>query len=315
MNKNINEELWNGYSESLANLKKEIQKSLNSVSTEKTNLTLEELGTKMNMLAGKIDIEVSKKVGANEVISYINMSPEDIKIKSDKIYLVGYVTVGDLGSTNVTTINNAHITSGTIEGRTMIALNGTGKQNGILTVNNGESYLEYFRCREAWMLSPYAEGWRVPLIHSRYGVKDSEIINTMIDELSIHESTQNWLRIDNTMIGRVEWIPLDQSYLKKMNTLYTTRSASLSADEKLGKVKFLNSNTRNLSVENNGNILDIDSLDASWVENIADTSEKKLNYETIITDLIKIVQDQNNQIKTLIMQEKDKLKFTRDFIN
>lgn len=301
MNKNINEDLWNGYSESLANLKKEIQKSLNSVSTEKTNLTLEELSTKMNMLAGKIDLEVSKKVGASEIISYINMSPEDIKIKSNKIYLVGYVTVGELESDEVTTINNAHVTSGIIEGKTMIALNGTGKQNGILTVNNGESYLEYFRCREAWMLSPYAEGWRVPLIHSRYGVKDSEVKNTMIDELSIHESTQNWLRIDNTMTGRVEWIPLDQSYLQKMNAPYTTKNIDLSANEKLEKVKFLNSSAENFSVKNSDNILDIDSLDDSWVERIADTSEKKLNYEAIITDLIKIVQEQNNHIKALTM--------------
>lgn len=301
MNKNINEDLWNGYSESLANLKKEIQKSLNSVSTEKTNLTLEELSTKMNMLAGKIDLEVSKKVGASEIISYINMSPEDIKIKSNKIYLVGYVTVGELESDEVTTINNAHVTSGIIEGKTMIALNGTGKQNGILTVNNGESYLEYFRCKEAWMLSPYAEGWRVPLIHSRYGVKDSEVKNTMIDELSIHESTQNWLRIDNTMTGRVEWIPLDQSYLQKMNAPYTTKNIALSANEKLEKVKFLNSSAENFSVKNSDNILDIDSLDDSWVERIADTSEKKLNYEAIITDLIKIVQEQNNHIKALTM--------------
>ncbi|MFH0334627.1 hypothetical protein [Clostridium perfringens] len=301
MNKNINEDLWNGYSESLANLKKEIQKSLNSVSTEKTNLTLEELSTKMNMLAGKIDLEVSKKVGASEIISYINMSPEDIKIKSNKIYLVGYVTVGELESDEVTTINNAHVTSGIIEGKTMIALNGTGKQNGILTVNNGESYLEYFRCKEAWMLSPYAEGWRVPLIHSRYGVKDSEVKNTMIDELSIHESTQNWLRIDNTMTGRVEWIPLDQSYLQKMNAPYTTKNLALSANEKLEKVKFLNSSAENFSVKNSDNILDIDSLDDSWVERIADTSEKKLNYEAIITDLIKIVQEQNNHIKALTM--------------
>ena len=108
--------------------------------------------------------------------------------------------MGELGSSNVTTINNAHITSGTIEGRTMIALNGTGKQNGVLTVNNGESYLEYFRCREAWMMSPYANGWRVPLIHSKFGVKDSETASDMIDEISFYRGTdgRNYLQITNT---------------------------------------------------------------------------------------------------------------------
>ena len=296
---NIDKALWDSYSEALSNLNKEIQASLNSISATKANITLEELASKMNMLAGKINLEVAKKVGVNEIISYINMSPENIKIKANKIYLVGYVTVGDLESDETTTINNAHVTSGVIEGKTMIALNGTGKGDGVLTVNNADSYLEYFRCREAWMLSPHADGWRVPLIHSRYGVKDSDTMNTMIDELSIHESTQNWLRIDNTMTGRVEWVLLDQSYLKKMDTLYIKKDIPLSANEKLEKVKFLNPNIRNINLENNGSILDIDSLDVSWVENIADTSEKKLNYEAVLTDLIKIIQEQSKEINDL----------------
>jgi hypothetical protein len=300
LNKNIDKALWDSYSEALSNLNKEIKESLNSISTTKSNITLEELASKMNILAGKIKLEVSKKVGVNEIISYINMSPESIKIKSNKIYLVGYVTVGDLEGDEATTINNAHVTSGIIEGKTMIALNGSGKGDGVLTVNNADSYLEYFRCREAWMLSPHADGWRVPLIHSRYGVKDSETMDTMIDELSIYESTQNWLRIDNTMTSRVEWIQLDQSYMEKMNTPYIIKDIPLSANEKLEKVKFLNPNIRSFNLKNNGNILDIDSLDSSWVENIADTSKKKLNYEAIITDLIKIVQNQNHQIKTLM---------------
>ena len=299
MNKNIDKALWDSYSEALSNLNKEIKESLNSISTSKSNITLEELASKMNILAGKIKLEVSKKVGVNEIISYINMSPESIKIKSNKIYLVGYVTVGDLEGDEATTINNAHVTSGIIEGKTMIALNGSGKGDGVLTVNNADSYLEYFRCREAWMLSPHADGWRVPLIHSRYGVKDSETMDTMIDELSIHESTQNWLRIDNTMTGRVEWVPLDQSYLKKMDILYIMKDIPLSANEKLEKVNFLNPNTRKFSAENNRNILDIDSLDSSWIENIAGTSEKKLNYESILTDLIKVIKDQSEEIKEL----------------
>ncbi|MDK3224062.1 hypothetical protein EHZ12_15755 [Clostridium perfringens] len=136
-----------------------------------------------------------------------------MKINASRINLQGYVTVGDLGSTNVTTINNAHITSGTIEGRTMIALNGTGKQNGVLTVNNGESYLEYFRCREAWMMSPYANGWRVPLVHSKYGIKDNESSSDMIDEIAFYRGTdgRNYLQITNTKTGRVEYIELYRS--------------------------------------------------------------------------------------------------------
>ncbi|MDU2320634.1 MAG: interleukin-like EMT inducer domain-containing protein, partial [Clostridium perfringens] len=160
-----------------------------------------------------INTEVSKKVNGRDIISTINQSAESVKINASRINLQGYVTVGDLGSTNVTTINNAHITSGTIEGRTMIALNGTGKQNGVLTVNNGESYLEYFRCREAWMMSPHTSGWRVPLIHSKFGVKDNQSSSDMIDEIAFYRGTdgRNYLQITNTKTGRVEYIELYRS--------------------------------------------------------------------------------------------------------
>ncbi|MFR9025262.1 MAG: interleukin-like EMT inducer domain-containing protein [Clostridium perfringens] len=160
-----------------------------------------------------INTEVSKKVNGRDIISTINQSAESVKINASRINLQGYVTVGDLGSTNVTTINNAHITSGTIEGRTMIALNGNGKQNGVLTVNNGESYLEYFRCREAWMMSPYANGWRVPLVHSKYGIKDNESSSDMIDEIAFYRGTdgRNYLQITNSRTGRVEYIELYRS--------------------------------------------------------------------------------------------------------
>ena len=160
-----------------------------------------------------INTEVSKKVNGRDIISTINQSAESVKINASRINLQGYVTVGDLGSSNVTTINNARITSGTIEGRTMIALNGTGKQSGVLTVNNGESYLEYFRCREAWMMSPYANGWRVPLVHSKYGIKDNESSSDMIDEIAFYRGTdgRNYLQITNTKTGRVEYIELYRS--------------------------------------------------------------------------------------------------------
>lgn len=84
-----------------------------------------------------------------------------------------------------------------------------------------------------------------------------------------------------------------------MDTLYIKKDIPLSANEKLEKVKFLNPNIRNINLENNGSILDIDSLDSSWIENIADTSEKKLNYESILTDLIKVIKDQSEEIREL----------------
>lgn len=176
-------------------------------------LDFSKFSSSMTQTVENINTEVSKKVNGRDIISTINQSAESVKINASRINLQGYVTVGDLGSTNVTTINNAHITSGTIEGRTMIALNGTGKQNGVLTVNNGESYLEYFRCREAWMMSPYANGWRVPLVHSKYGIKDNESSSDMIDEIAFYRGTdgRNYLQITNSRTGRVEYIELYRS--------------------------------------------------------------------------------------------------------
>ncbi|EOU2113585.1 hypothetical protein C0L76_07020, partial [Clostridium perfringens] len=189
------------------------ESNINKTNDRINSLASKEEVAQLKITTNSISTEVSKKVNSNELISKINQSAETVQINASKINLQGYVTVGELGSSNVTTINNAHITSGTIEGRTMIALNGTGKQNGVLTVNNGESYLEYFRCREAWMMSPYANGWRVPLIHSKFGVKDSETASDMIDEISFYRGTdgRNYLQITNTKTGRVEYIELYRS--------------------------------------------------------------------------------------------------------
>ncbi len=189
------------------------ESNINKTNDRINSLASKEEVAQLKITTNSISTEVSKKVNSNELISKINQSAETVQINASKINLQGYVTVGELGSSNVTTINNAHITSGTIEGRTMIALNGIGKQNGVLTVNNGESYLEYFRCREAWMMSPYANGWRVPLIHSKFGVKDSETASDMIDEISFYRGVdgRNYLQITNTKTGRVEYIELYRS--------------------------------------------------------------------------------------------------------
>lgn len=210
---NIDQGLWNNYSKALSNLNEKMQQALTCISGNKSNDIHEELAAKMQLLSGEFDLQVSKKVGLHEIIAGINMTPETAKIQANHINLQGYVTVGDLGSTQITTIQNAHVTSGIIEGRTMIALNGTGKNDGIFTVNNADAYLEYFRCREAWMMSPHASGWRVPLIHSKFGVKDNEVAPDMIDEIAFYNGTdgRKYLQITNSRTGRVEYIELYRS--------------------------------------------------------------------------------------------------------
>ena len=51
------------------------------------NATKSEMNSIVEQEAGKINIEVSKKVGKDEIISSINQSAEQVKIKANKISL------------------------------------------------------------------------------------------------------------------------------------------------------------------------------------------------------------------------------------
>lgn len=54
------------------------------------------------------------KTGNNEIISKINVSPENITISASKVDLQGYVTFSNLSTSGQTAINGANITTGTI---------------------------------------------------------------------------------------------------------------------------------------------------------------------------------------------------------
>ena len=54
-----------------------------------------EMNSSIKQTADSINLEVSKKVDENEIISKINLSPEEIKIKSNKLSLEGYTTINN----------------------------------------------------------------------------------------------------------------------------------------------------------------------------------------------------------------------------
>lgn len=72
------------------------------------------------------------KVGNNEIISKINVSPENIVISANKVDLQGYVTFTNLSTSGQTSINGGNISAGTIA---LTALNSTTQNriNGALT--------------------------------------------------------------------------------------------------------------------------------------------------------------------------------------
>ena len=63
----------------------------------------------------RLNSEMSKKVGDNEIISKINQSPESITIQANKVNLTGYVTFTNLSTDGQTSINGGNITTGTID--------------------------------------------------------------------------------------------------------------------------------------------------------------------------------------------------------
>ena len=71
-----------------------------------------EMTSAINQTAQEINIEVDKKVGNDEVISKINLTPETITINASKINIAGTITA--INNNNTTTINGNKITTGTI---------------------------------------------------------------------------------------------------------------------------------------------------------------------------------------------------------
>lgn len=65
--------------------------------------------------ADEITQVVSKKVGADEIISKINQTAEKITIDASKLNLTGYVTIENLKGSGTTEINGANIITGSID--------------------------------------------------------------------------------------------------------------------------------------------------------------------------------------------------------
>ena len=72
-----------------------------------TDNVVESAKSEIKQTTDNISLEVSRKVGTNEVISRINQSPENITISADKVDLVGHVTFSMLDSSAQQKITDA----------------------------------------------------------------------------------------------------------------------------------------------------------------------------------------------------------------
>lgn len=128
-----------------------------------------EMNSKITQTKDEINLEVSRKVGNDEVISRINQTPEAITIQASKVNIsgvinainnnttttidgnkitAGSITASKVSSDVITTnnfnaqkINADNITSGTIKGRTISggSINGTAIKGGSIKIGNRET--------------------------------------------------------------------------------------------------------------------------------------------------------------------------------
>lgn len=101
------------FSNAMLNMKYAIQSEYSNVFTTKA-----ELSSSITQTKDEINLEVKKKVDDDEIISTINQSAEQVKIKASKIGLEGYTTINEGFSVDEkgnATMNNATVKGGKIE--------------------------------------------------------------------------------------------------------------------------------------------------------------------------------------------------------
>lgn len=91
-----------------------------------------EMNSKITQTANEINAEVSKKVGNDEVISKINLTPETATIQANKVNINGVITA--INNDTTTTINGNKITTGTLNAD---VINGGTMSGSSINLGNG----------------------------------------------------------------------------------------------------------------------------------------------------------------------------------
>ena len=76
--------------------------------------TKEQTNSQINIAKNAINLEVAKKVNSDSIISSINLSPESIRISSNKISIDGAVVINSINGTTSTSITGNKIRTGVI---------------------------------------------------------------------------------------------------------------------------------------------------------------------------------------------------------
>lgn len=185
------------YGLALSEIGKAITNSIDAIAkneSENNATNLEEYYSEFLLEKDRINLEVGKKLGADKVISAINMSPEQIRIKSNKINLDGYVTITSLAN-GTTNIDGDCIMTGTVE-------------CSKLTASNSRPYIELFNNNNTEMALDatkndlFGVGDSIRLKRDRYNYVyvGNGVIKFYLGDNNYSDNYGNVFRVDNDTI-------------------------------------------------------------------------------------------------------------------
>ena len=122
-----------------------------------------EMKSEIKVATDEINLEVAKKVDSGEIISAINLSPEEIAINSKKIALEGYTTIN--GGFSVDEQGNAKMKNADVEGKITSndgtiggwTINSSGLTNGKVYIRN-DGYSTIYTSSDIFILRAILQG-------------------------------------------------------------------------------------------------------------------------------------------------------------
>ena len=124
-------------------LKKEAEELAKNI--EENYSTTQEVESKIQQTAEEIDIEVKKKVGEDEIISKINMTPETIKILAECIDVDGVLDVEKLNALSIKagSVDAENITGQRIDGKEFTTLSRNKLDENVVGLYIGSDGFDY----------------------------------------------------------------------------------------------------------------------------------------------------------------------------
>lgn len=251
--------------------------------------------TKIKQTADSISQEVRKKVDENEVVSFINQSAEEIKIKAEKIALEGIVTANDnviINTDGTITAKNANI-EGTITSANAYITGGTIR---VATTENTNNFIELTRGSAKVQIGN----------DGMYAEADDRTASFMYSQIGVYNpGGVAFLSEEGKGVSSYGWQTYSDNRLKNsIERLDMAKTADFVYSLEACRYKY---NYDNKGIYRHGLIAQSvkekmgDETWGLYDDNVqlGDETYLGLNYTELIADLIATVQHQNERMKAL----------------